>query len=101
MKLKLTPHLINDMMKMYSDAMVVAVGRQKVINDGRQDDAFLAVLKKCATCRHANEGDTRRESTGDAATLDVLILSLMFGHWICNAQRLSMSNRSPTKVLFC
>ena len=44
MKLKLTPHLINDMMKMYSDAMVVAVGRQKVINDGRQDDAFLAVL---------------------------------------------------------
>ena len=33
------------MMKMYSDAMVVAVGRQKVINDGRQDDVFLAVLK--------------------------------------------------------
>ena len=75
MKLKLTPHLINDMMKMYSDAMVVAVGRQKVINDGRQDDAFLAVLKKCATCRHANEGDTIRKSTGAAGKMCVLISS--------------------------
>ena len=33
------------MMKVYSDATVVAVGPQKVINDGRQDDVFLAVLK--------------------------------------------------------
>ena len=32
------------MMKMYSDAMVVEVGPHKVINDGRQDDAFLAIL---------------------------------------------------------
>ena len=45
MKLNLIPHLINDMMKVYSDATVVAVGPQKVINDGRQDDVFLAVLK--------------------------------------------------------
>ena len=89
------------MMEMHSDVVAVTIQQHKVINDGRQDEAFLAVLKKCATCRHANEGDTRRESTGDAATLDVLILSLRFGHWICNAQRLSMSNRSPTKVLFC
>jgi len=43
-KLKLTPHLTNDMMKMYSDAMVIEVGPHKVINDGRQDDAFLAIL---------------------------------------------------------
>ena len=32
------------MMKVYSDATVVAVGPQKVINDGRQDEAFLAIL---------------------------------------------------------
>ena len=57
---------------MYSDAMVIEVGPHKVINDGRQDDAFLAVLKKCATCRHANEGDTRRKSTGAAGKMCVL-----------------------------
>ena len=33
------------MMKVDSDATVVAVGPQKVTTDGRQDDVFLAVLK--------------------------------------------------------
>ena len=32
------------MMKMYSDVVDVTVEPHKVINDGRQDDAFLAVL---------------------------------------------------------
>ena len=57
------------MIKMYSDAMVVEVGPQKVIIDGRQDDAFSAHFHKCVTLRHANEGDTKRKSTGDAVQL--------------------------------
>ena len=32
------------MMEMYSDVVDVAVEPHKVINDGRQDDAFLAIL---------------------------------------------------------
>ena len=68
------------MMKMYSDVVDVTVEPHKVINDGRQDDAFLAVLKKCATCRHANEGDTRRKSTGAAGIMGAFTCSLRFGH---------------------
>ena len=32
------------MIRMYSDAVAVAIQQHKVINDGRQDDAFLAIL---------------------------------------------------------
>ena len=42
--LKLTSKPIVDMMEMYSDVVDAAVEPHKVINDGRQDDAFLAVL---------------------------------------------------------
>ena len=32
------------MMEMHSDVVAVAIQQHKVINDGRQDDAFLAIL---------------------------------------------------------
>ena len=32
------------MMEMHSDVVAVAIQQHKVINDGRQDEAFLAIL---------------------------------------------------------